>query len=161
MQRHTSLHVVRLTSPSRLVIDVGAPWPATPVRDYFLHVPSFVAFYLPYVRAVSRSVAGGPVARQTLERLFAGPTPAEKAAGLRFAASGATGFSTLTISGGVARVRLTGTCSSHGSTFTVADEIQPTLRQFPSVRWVKIYDRLGHTDSPTGHVDSIPACLEP
>ena len=72
LQRHTSLHVVRLTSPSRLVIDVGATWPATPVRDYFLHVPSFVAGHLPYVRAVSRPVAGGPVARQTLERLFAG-----------------------------------------------------------------------------------------
>ncbi|MDX6211016.1 MAG: hypothetical protein QOF82_103 [Frankiales bacterium] len=161
LQRHTSLHVVRLTSPSRLVIDVGASWPTTPVRDYFLHLPSFAVGHLPYVRTVTRPVAAGAVARQALERLFAGPTPAEKAAGLRLAASGATGFSSLTISQGIARVRLTGTCSSHGSTFTIGDEIMPTLKQFASVRWVKIYDRLGHTESPTGQVDSIPACLEP
>jgi hypothetical protein len=161
LQRHTSLHVSRLTSPSRLVIDVGTTWPTVAVRDYFLHLPSFAVGHTPYVRPVTRPVAAGTVARQALERLFAGPTPAEKAAGLHFAASGATGFSSLTISQGVARVRLTGTCSSHGSTFTVAQEIAPTLKQFASVHWVKIYDQLGHTGSPTGQVDSIPACLEP
>jgi hypothetical protein len=161
LQRHTSLHVVRLTSPSRLVIDIGTTWPTVAVRDYFLHAPSFAVGHTPYVRAVSRPVAVGAVARQALERLYAGPTQAERAAGLRFAASGTTGFSSLTIAQGIARVRLTGTCSSHGSTFTVANEIVPTLKQFASVHWVKIYDKLGHTETPTGQVDSIPACLEP
>jgi hypothetical protein len=161
LQRHTGLHIVRLTSPSRIVIDIGATWATTPVRDYFLHVPSFTVGHTPYVRPVTRPVAAGAVARQALERLFAGPTQAEKAAGLHFAASGATGFSSLAISQGVARVRLTGTCNSHGSTFTVANEIVPTLKQFASVHWVKIYDKLGHTEHPTGFVDSIPACLEP
>jgi hypothetical protein len=160
LQRHTSLHVSRLTSPSRLVIDIGVTWATTPVRDYFLDVPRFNVGRLPYVRPVARPVASGGVARQALERLFAGPTPAEKAAGLRFLASGATGFSSLTVSQGVARVRLTGTCRNVGAT-SIADEILPTLKQFASVHWVKIYDQLGHTDSPTGQVDSIPACLEP
>jgi len=61
----------------------------------------------------------------------------------------------------VARVRLTGGCSSGGSTFTVANLISPTLKQFPTVRWVKIYDPAGTTESPTGQSDSIPECLEP
>jgi hypothetical protein len=33
---------------------------------------------------------------------------------------------------------------------TVAGEIMRTLKQFPSVRWVKIYDPLGNTEHPTG-----------
>jgi hypothetical protein len=160
LQRHTSLHIVRLTSPSRVVIDIGTTWPTTTVKDYFLHLPSVQVGHQPYTRAVSRPVAAGPVARQALERLFAGPTQAERAAGLTFVASGATGISTLSISHGIARVRLTGTCHGIG-TITVADEIVPTLKQFASVHWVKIYDRLGHTDAPTGNADSIPACLEP
>ena len=36
----------------------------------------------------------------------------------------------------------------------------PTLRALASVRWVKILGPGGRTD-PTGHTDSIPACLEP
>jgi hypothetical protein len=96
-----------------------------------------------------------------MQRLFAGPTQAELARGLRFVSSGATGFKVLGISDGVARVQLTGAISSGGSTFTIASEIMPTLKQFPSVRWVKIYDRYGHTERPSGHSDSIPASLEP
>jgi hypothetical protein len=37
----------------------------------------------------------------------------------------------------------------------------PTLKQFPSVRWVKIYDQNGRTERPFGHSDSIPFSLEP
>jgi hypothetical protein len=42
-----------------------------------------------------------------------------------------------------------------------ADEIRPTLKQFPSVRWVKIYEQHGRTERPFGHSDSIPLSLEP
>jgi len=97
-----------------------------------------------------------------LQRLFAGPTQAERAQGLRFVSSKATGFTNLRINGaGVARVQLTGGCSSGGSTFTIANEIMRTLKQFLSVHWVKIYDPSGHTERPTGHTDSIPSSLEP
>jgi len=75
--------------------------------------------------------------------------------------SGATGFKNLTISGGVARVQLTGRVSSGGSAFTIASEIMPALKQFPGVRWVKIYDQSGRTERPSGHSDSIPFSLEP
>ncbi len=37
----------------------------------------------------------------------------------------------------------------------------PTLKQFPSVHWVKIYDQSGRTERPAGHSDSIPLSLEP
>jgi hypothetical protein len=59
------------------------------------------------------------------------------------------------------RVWLTGRISSGGSTFTIADEIMPALKQFRSVRWVKIYDQDGRTERPFGHSDSIPLSLEP
>jgi hypothetical protein len=80
-----------------------------------------------------------------------GPAQAEQARGLKFASSGATGFKILSISGGVARVQLTGKRSSGGSTFTIASEITPTLKQFASVHWVKIYDQIGQRDRPGVH----------
>jgi hypothetical protein len=79
----------------------------------------------------------------------------------RFVSSGATGFKILSIRDGVARVQLLGKISSGGSTFTVASEIMPTLKQFPSVHWVKIYDQNLRTERPSGHSDSIPFSLEP
>ena len=80
-----------------------------------------------------------------MQRLFAGPAQGELASGLRFVSSGATGFKIMSIRGGVARVQLTGKLSSGGSTFTIANEIMPTLKQFPGVRWVKIYDQSGRS----------------
>ena len=73
----------------------------------------------------------------------------------------ATGFKNLSIRDGVARIQLTGKIGSGGSTFTIANEIMPTLKQFPSVHWVKIYDQFGRTERPTGHSESIPFSLEP
>ena len=88
-------------------------------------------------------------------------TQAQLARGLKFDSSGATGFKILSIRDGVARVQLLGKISSGGSTFTIANEIMPTLKQFGSVRWVKIYDRFGLTERPFGHSVSIPFSLEP
>ena len=42
-----------------------------------------------------------------------------------------------------------------------ASEIVPTLKQFTSVDWVKIYGPGGQTENPNGPSDSIPFCLEP
>jgi hypothetical protein len=110
---------------------------------------------------VYRPVIPPATASGAMQRLFAGPTQAEQARGLKFVSSGATGFKILSIRGGVARVQLLGKVSSGGSTFTIASEIMPTLKQFRSVRWVKIYDARGHTERPFGHSDSIPFSLEP
>ncbi|TMS00278.1 GerMN domain-containing protein [Nonomuraea basaltis] len=86
---------------------------------------------------------------------------AERAQGLRFVASKATGFSKLTVKKGVARVYLTGRVTSGGSAFTIANQIRPTLKQFPAIKWVKIYDSAGHTEHPAGPSDSVPQSLEP
>ena len=109
---------------------------------------------------VSRPVIRPATASRALQRLFAGPTQAELARGLRFVTSGATGFSRATIHHGVARVYLTGGCNSGGSAITVATEIMPTLRQFPSVQWVKIYDPPGDTEQPAGHIELHPGLPE-
>ena len=96
-----------------------------------------------------------------MDRLFAGPTSAESASGLRLRQSRATGFTGLSIADLVARLRLTGGCSSGGSTFSIADQIYPTLKQFATVDFVKIYDPAGQTERPSGPNDSIPFCHEP
>jgi hypothetical protein len=150
-----------LTNPDRVVLDVDAAFPTVQRRVYFFDADRFAANQQPFYVPVLRPVLPLSPATGVMDRLFAGPTAGERSGGLRFLASGATGFTGLTISQGIARVRLTGGCSSGGSTETIAGEIFPTLRQFGSVDFVKIYDPSGHTERPTGAVDSIPECLEP
>jgi hypothetical protein len=150
-----------LTHPDRVVVDVDAAFRTVERHVFFFDAERFVANQLPFYVPVLRPVLPFTPATGVMDRLFAGPTPAERAAGLRFLASGATGFSNLAIGGRIARVRLTGGCNSGGSTESIAGEIFPTLRQFSTVDFVKIYDPSGRTEQPTGAVDSIPACLEP
>jgi hypothetical protein len=159
--RAEPLHVSTLTGPSRVVVDIRTPYSTTGARDCFLNTHRFATGRTPAAEAVYRPVIWSSPAFGVMQRLFAGPTQAELARGLRFVSSGATGFKNLTIRDGVARVWLTGQLSSGGSTFSVASEIMPTLKQFPSVRWVKIYDQNGQTERPSGHSDSIPFSLEP
>jgi hypothetical protein len=161
LARRTSFHVFTLRSPSRVVIDIRAAFPTVPRKVYFLNRTNYVDNHGPSVSPRLRPVSPASPAVGVLDRLFAGPLTGERADGLGLLASHATGFTHLTITDGVARVQLTGGCDSDGSTVTVADEIRPTLRQFSSVTWVKIYDPSGSTENPSGHTDSIPACLEP
>jgi len=156
-----SFHVFTLTKPSRVVIDIGAGFRTTLKRVYFLNRANFSVGREPYFTSVLRPVPVSTPATGLMDRLFAGPTPSEASRSLTFLASRATGFTGLSISGGVARVRLTGGCSSGGSTASIADEIGPTLKQLPTVRYVKIYDPAGHTEDLNGLIDSRPGCLEP
>jgi hypothetical protein len=151
-----------LRNPSRVVLDVRKDYRQATRTVRFLDQPRFNAGTPPFTRSVNRRVPAAAPATAVLHHLFAGPTSAERARGLRTVRSGATSFTRLRISDSkVARVQLTGGCSSGGSTFTIANLIQPTLKQFPNVRWVKIYDPQGRTEHPTGRRDSIPECLEP
>ena len=133
----------------------------TTVDVYFVHTERFASATQPYIEAVPRTVPADTPATGALTALFAGPTVAEQAAHLAVWLSGATGFADLSISDGIARVRLTGGCDSQGATFTIASLITPTLKQFATVDYVKIYDPDGHTETPTGPFDSMPACLNP
>ena len=93
--------------------------------------------------------------------MFAGPTVPDMSSGLSFLRSEATGIRVLSIRDGVARVQLTGGCNAHGSTASIALEIEPTLKQFSSVRSGQdLRPGRAHPD-PTGHSDSLPDCLNP
>jgi hypothetical protein len=154
-------HMYTLARAGRVVLDIRAPYRTIPVRDYFLDTHGLATGRGPVTDAVYRPVIPPATAFGAMQRLFAGPTQAEQARGLKFVSSGATGFKILSIRDAVARVQLSGRLSNGGSTFTIANEIMPTLKQFRSVRWVKIYDQKGHTERPFGHSDSIPFSLEP
>ena len=62
---------------------------------------------------------------------------------------------------GILAIALGVSCSSQGSTFTLAQPIVQSLRQFSDIQFVKIYDMNGSTEMPDGPQNSIPACLEP
>ena len=161
LAKRTSFRMFALRQPSRIVIDLATAFPTATMRVYFFNDRRFARNTPPFVTPVTRRVSTAAPATALMDRLFAGPTGAERAAGLRLLASGASGFSSLSIADGTARLRLAGGCSSGGSTATVADEITTTLKHLPGVRWVKIYDPAAHTEQPLGPRDSIPQCLEP
>jgi hypothetical protein len=131
------------------------------VQVFFLDEDAFNIGRPPYVSPVERTVPSTEPARAALDHLFAGPTEDERSGGLHLVTSEATGVSDLRVEDGTAHVHLEGGCSSRGSTFTVADEIAATLRQFPAVDAVKVYDPSGQTARPDSPGDSIPECLEP
>jgi Sporulation and spore germination len=159
--------VFTLTGPDRLVIDFARPhqhpWSCDSglVEVYLLDEPRYAAATEPFFVPVHRRVATPAVASGALNSLFQGLSEDEYHSGLRFVDSDATGFTDLQIADGIARVRLTGGCDSHGSTITIADHIVPTLKQFSTVQYVKIYDPAGQTADPGGPSDSIPDCLNP
>ena len=161
LAKRTPFHVHVLRNPSRVVIDVRAAFRTVNSKVFLFNRKNFIANDQPFFTPVVRPVPAERPAGGALDQLFAGPLNSERAAGLRLLRSHATGFTGLSIKHHIARVRLLGRCSSDGSTVTVAGEIMPTLRSFPRVDWVKIYDPSGHTERPRGQSDSIPACLEP
>ena len=161
VQKRTSYTVTKLQNPDRVVVDVRAGFPTTNRRVWLVDTAAVETGNGPYFVPRQRPIRSDAPAAAALHALFAGPTPQERAAGLRLVTSHAWGFDDLQVAAGIARVRLIRGCNSNGSTITVAGEIAPTLRQFPTVDWVKIYGPGGHTEQPTGPVDSIPSCLEP
>jgi hypothetical protein len=161
LAKRTTFQVSTRQNPTRVVIDIRAAFRTVNRQVFFLDVDNFVNNVEPFFRPVVRPVRPGSPATGVMDRLFAGPLGSERADGLRLLRSRATGYADLVIADDVAEVRLTGGCNSNGSTVSVAGEIMPTLRQFPSVDWVKILDPGGETGTPNGNADSIPACLEP
>ncbi|MEZ5246293.1 MAG: GerMN domain-containing protein [Acidimicrobiales bacterium] len=150
------------TSPTSTTVPPSTSEPESiVVQVFFLDEEAFNIGRLPYVRPVERAVDPASPEAAALDALFEGPTSDEQAGGLRFVASEATGIAEFSILERTAQVRLAGGCSSGGSTFTVANQIVPTLLQFTSIDAVKIYDPAGETGSPDTPGDSIPFCLEP
>lgn len=161
LAKKQSFSVLTLRNPDRLVIDIKTDFSSVTTRVWLFNEKRYLAATEPYYTPVWRPVLAAAPATGVMDRIFAGPTTSEYAAGLRTLRSGATGFTKLRISSGVARVQQTGGCSSGGSTVTIAGQIMPSLRQFSTVDYVKIYDPSGQTERPSGRSDSIPECLEP
>ena len=161
LAKRTPFTVSTRTAPSRVVVSIRAGFPTVSRKVWFLDQDNFVAGTEPFFIPVDRPVRVRHKAAGLLDRVFAGPTAAESATGLRLLRSKARGWADLSIADDVARVRLTRSCSSGGSTVTVAGEIMPTLRQLAAVDFVKILAPDGSTGTPGGRSDSIPACLEP
>ncbi len=150
------------TTPTPTGPAVTNPPVTMTVTVYFTNLPNFQVGKEPYETAVTRTVPKTDnLPQAVLTQLFLGPTADEKAQGLDVFLSGATGFSQLTVQDGVARVYLTGDCNSNGATYTIANLIDANLKQFPEIKWVKIYDPSGETETPAGQSGSIPFCLEP
>lgn len=132
------------------------------VTVYFTNNERFVEGEPPFEVPVSRPVAASSRTPEAVMRaFFQGPTEEERDQGLALMSNGFTGFSSLTIEDGIARIYLTGECQSVGGVYTVAQPIMKNLLQFPEVDYVKIYDSRGNTQLPDGRSNSIPACLEP
>lgn len=132
------------------------------ITVYFTDSDRYAQAKPPYEAPVSRLVdASADVPEAVMSAFFEGPTEDERERGLELISSGFTGFSSLTIEDGIARIALTGECRSHGGVYTVAEPITRNLLQFPEVEYVKIYDEQGNTQLPEGESNSIPACLEP
>lgn len=141
---------------------VASPVPMIPVTVFFTDVERYSVGTPPFEAPVTRLVAENqPLPGAVLREFFRGPTSDEKAAGLELVSSGFTGFQSLTINDGIARVYMIGSCSSGGATYTVAAPVMANLLQFPEISYVKIYDAEGNTEEPVGPVNSIPFCLEP
>jgi hypothetical protein len=161
LAKRTRVDVVRQPARNRVVIDIRADFPTVERQVFFLDADRFTANQEPFFVARLRPVPLGAPATGVMDQLFAGPLVREQSRGLRLLRSGASGYSGLAISGGIARVRLRGGCNSGGSTVTIAGEIAPSLRQFDTVDWVKVLDPAGTTADPSGPTDSIPDCLNP
>ncbi len=157
-----ALAISACNSPQPTQAGVVSPPPLVTLTVYFTDMARFQVGTEPYEAAVTRTVpVPASLPEAVLTQLFLGPTDTELLSGLEVVTSGTTGFSKLTIDNGVARVYLTGTCASNGSTYTIANLIHANLQQFPEIKWVKIYDPNGETETPEGQTSSIPLCLEP
>jgi spore germination protein GerM len=146
---------------SNLINTTNTSTPVT-ISVFFLDVARFQAGSEPYETPVMRTIYTPTLLPEAvLEQLFLGPNEAEKVQGLAVVLSGTTGFSNMTIKDGIARVYLTGSCTSQGATYTIANLINANLKQFPEIQWVKIFDQNNETENPERESDSIPFCLEP
>jgi hypothetical protein len=129
---------------------------------YFTDNKRMLTGKLPYEVAVTRYAPSSKnIVNSVLDEFFKGPGDVERYRGLAVVNNGFTGYSRLELSNGGAYVYLTGSCQSNGTLYTIARPLMMNLKQFPDVKFVKIYDQFGNTLQPAARVDSVPACLDP
>lgn len=129
---------------------------------YFVNRVRYEANTPPFVVTGDRWARTSMLPQSALNEYFKGPGSTERFSfGWIALYNGFTGYDKFEIRDDVAHVFLTGTCTPNGRDFNIADLIMLNLKQFPEIRFVKIYDENGTTQNPNGLSDSIPACLQP
>ena len=132
------------------------------VMVFFQDEAKFAVGIEPYEVGVIREIHPDAfLPRLALQAYFVGPTQEEYDLGLRAVLSNCTGYSDFHIEDGVAHIYLSGSCTSGGSTYTLAGPIFLTLKQFEEIEYVKLYNADGDTEDPDSRSDSIPFELEP
>jgi len=132
------------------------------INVYFTDNERLIAGQLPYEVAVKRFVpTSKDVVRSVLDEFFKGPSDVERNQGLAVISNGFTGYSKVELVNGGVHVYLAGNCQSNGTLYNITRPLMTSLKQFPEIQFVKIYDQFGYTREPSARVDSIPACLDP
>jgi hypothetical protein len=132
------------------------------ISVYFTDNDRLIAGQLPYEVAVKRMVPTSKnIVNAVLDEFFKGPSSVERNQGLAVISNGFTGYSRVQVANGGVYVYLTGSCQSNGTLYNITRPLMLSLKQFPDIQFVKIYDQFGHTRAPAARVDSIPACLDP
>jgi hypothetical protein len=115
----------------------------------------------PFERQGTRWARTNNLIGTALDEYFKGPGTQEKSYGWMALYNGFSGYDRYEIRDGVIHLYLKGKCDRAGQTYTIANLLTLTLKQFPEIQFVKIYDENGTTQNPNGLSDSIPACLQP
>jgi hypothetical protein len=132
------------------------------VNVYFLNKYRLNNNLPPFEVAGDRWVRSSNIVGGVLDEYFKGPGATEKYYyGWTAIYDGFTGYNQIGISSGIARVYLTGACEPADPAYTIADILTYNLKQFPDIKYVKIYDQNGLTKDPFSLGDSVPVCLEP
>ena len=132
------------------------------ITVYFTDNERLIAGQLPYEVPVKRVVATSKgLVTSVLDEFFKGPSDVERNRGLAVIPNGFTGYSKIEFRSGGVHVYLAGNCQSNGTLYNITRPLMASLKQFPEIRFVKIYDQFGYTREPAARVDSIPACLDP
>ena len=103
---------------------------------------------LPAPEFVRRQIAGTDnLIAAALDQYFAGPTVEEQGRGLELTRNGFVGYRKVEFANGVVSVHLAGNCTPSGTGYSLARPLIATLRQFPGVLYVKLYDAYDHTSN--------------
>lgn len=150
----------RTPTPTRTRVPTATPQ-FTLINLYMVNKFRYENNLPPFVVTGNRWARSNMLPQTVLDEYFKGPGSTERFQfGWIALYNGFTGYSRLEIRDGVAHVYLTGTCTPDAQDFNIADLILLNLKQFPEIRFVKIYDENGSTQNPDGLSDSIPACLQ-
>jgi hypothetical protein len=132
------------------------------INVYFINKFRYDNNLPPFERAGVRWARTNNIYLTLLNEYFKGPGASERYQyGWINLANGFTGYSKFELKDGVANIYLTGVCNRGSTTYTIANLLIYNFKQFPEIRFVKIYDENGSTQTASGLSDSIPACLQP